>query len=113
MTAQITGEITASFEGREYRLMLGLRGIARLQEEYGKELTPLMEMSEGNSIPDMNVLLRVVDIALMRHHDDVGEDVAEGLLMQDMDLPGKLLAAAFPTVEDAGGNGKGKRRAGR
>lgn len=113
MTAQITGEIIASFEGREYRLMLGLRGIARLQEEYGADLAPLSEMGESDSMPDMNVLLRVVDIALMRHHDDVGEDVAEGLLMQDMNLPGKLLAAAFPTVEDTGGNGKGKRKAGR
>lgn len=113
MTAQITGEITASFGGHEYRLMLGLRGFGQLQGEYGADLSPLMQMGEDGQIPDINVLLRVVDIALMRHHPDVDEDVAEGLLMQDISLPGKLLAGAIPMPEDSGGNGKGKAKAGR
>lgn len=113
MTAQITGEVTATHDGSEYTLLLGLRGIAKLQEEYGADLAPLSKMGDGDSMPDMNVLLRVVDIALSRYHPDAGEDVAEGLLMADMNLPGKLLAAAFPTVGQTGGNGRGKKRPGR
>lgn len=109
MADQITGEVSVRFEGKEYTLMLGPRGIGKLQKEYGRRLEPLMEMGQGDDLPDVNVLLRVVDIGLERHHADATEDVAEGLLMGDWGLPGRLIAGAFPTVEGEVGNGKGKK----
>lgn len=105
--ADFTGEIRASVGETEYRLMLGLRGMAQLQTEYGVDLKPIMSMGDDkDQVPDISVLLRVVDISLERHHPDVDDTVAEALLMQDMTLPGQLIGAAFPSVQQDATVGK-------
>lgn len=115
-----TGELTEIFGNTEYRLVLGLRGIAALQAEFGKNLDPILSMmgqggdaSENKALPDFTVLFRIVALALDRCHkeDAANMDVIEGLLAQDMSLPGRLIAAAFPQA-DAGGDAAGKATAG-
>ncbi|AZV00202.1 hypothetical protein pben1_p45 [Paracoccus phage vB_PbeS_Pben1] len=109
--ADFTGEVIAKVGGQEYRLALGLRGIARLQEEYGANLDPIQGMGQAEGdLPDFSVLLRIVDVALERHHPEVAGDVAEQLLAADMSLPGKLLTAAFPDQKSEGRPGKSKAR---
>lgn len=121
-----TGELTEVLGNTEYRLVLGLRGIATLQTEFGKNLDPIMNMMgqggkageggeavENKALPDFSVLFRIVALSLERcHKDDAANmDVVEGLLGQDMSLPGRLIAAAFPQA-DGGGDTAGKTTAG-
>lgn len=107
---QITGEIAVKHEGREYALMLGLRGISKLQAKYGRDLAVIRDMkAESDQLPDISVFLDIVDIALERHHPDAPADLAESLLLADFSLPGQLVAAAFPTAEPAAAKGRGGR----
>lgn len=109
--ASFTGEVIAKLGDEEYCLALGLRGVAKLQEQYGANLDPIHNLGqEEGELPDFSVLLRIVDVALERHHPDAPGDVAEMLLAADMALPGKLLTAAFPEQKGAGKAGKGKAR---
>ncbi|MDS9468211.1 hypothetical protein RGQ15_11600 [Paracoccus sp. MBLB3053] len=110
----LTGEVIVQHQGVEYRLMLGLRGIAKLQDQYGARLDPIRNMGQGeDEIPDFNVLLNIVDIALERHHPNAGADLSEHLLIEDMALPGKLLKAAFPEAKPAASKPAGDKPSGK
>lgn len=112
----ITGEVAVTHDGQEYRLFLGMRGIGRLQEEFGKDLAPFMGLQEDggdNAIPEMTPLLRVIEVSLTRHHPEADPYLADALLAADLALPGKLIAAAIPGAADeappAGGRAKAAR----
>lgn len=100
--AKMLGEIDVNVGGESYCLRLTMRGIATLQDEYGKNLEPILALKK-NELPHFGICLRVVELALHRHHPDAGPDVADDILTQDMTIFGTLLEAAFPQaeVEDA------------
>jgi len=104
----LTGEISVQHQGQDYLLMLGLRGVAKLQAKYGKNLDVIRTADAGvEELPDLGVYLDIVDIALERYHPDADPAIADQLLAADMSLPGLLLAAAFPSADgDAGKTAK-------
>lgn len=106
--AQITGEITATLGDKTYQLCLGMIGFAQLQQEYGQQLEPITKLDpEREELPDFGVIVRIVEIALQRHHPEANRYVADDLCRQDMSLVYRLLEAAMPAgAEDAGGKGK-------
>jgi|GEM_PF-1279395 len=107
----LTGEIGVQHGGQQYSLMLGLRGIAKLQAKYGKDLAVIRHAdAAAEELPDLGVYLDIVDIALERHHPDATPALGEQMLMADMALPGRLLAAAFPSADvDAAKTAKASR----
>ncbi|RWR31355.1 hypothetical protein D2T31_04980 [Sinirhodobacter populi] len=105
--AEFTGEFSHTVGGKTYRLALGLRGIAVLQQELGKDLAPL-QIEDGDHA-DFNVLLRVVEVALQRHHPDAGPEVAEEILASDLSIWARLVAAAFPDAPEGTDTAKGGR----
>lgn len=111
----ITGEVTAQHGGKEYRLYLGMRGIGRLQEEYGKDLAPLMADPDAakGGVPDMGPLVRVVEVSLLRYHPDADPYLADDLLRTDLSLPGRLIASAIPGAADEAPPAGGRARAAR
>lgn len=114
----LTGEIGATLGNTSYRLILGLRGIAQLQREYGNGLQGIMGSppqeggEEGAALPDFNAYMDVVKVSLQRFHSQAADDldIVEGLLSQDWSLPGRLIAAAFPDAEEKPAAGKRKAR---
>jgi hypothetical protein len=96
--AKMLGEVNVSVGGKEYCLRLTMRGIATLQDEFGQNLDPILSLKEGE-LPHFGICLRVVELALQRHHPEAGADVADDILTQDMTIFGKLLEAAFPQAE--------------
>jgi hypothetical protein len=112
--ASILGELEVTHGGATYRLRLTMRGIATLQDEFGNDIGGILDMSEGG-IPNMNICLRVVELALKRFHPDADADLADDILSDDMSIFGKLIAAAFPSAaevqpDQAGAQGRGKNR---
>ncbi|WP_411839246.1 hypothetical protein [Paracoccus sp. ME4] len=106
--AQITGVVTAVHDGTEYSLILGMSGLARLQEEYGKDMAPIVAMFEEGEMPDFAVLLRVTELALQRHHPEGGRELADDLLTADITVPVRVINAAFEGLQAQGGKaGKG------
>lgn len=119
--AGITGEITASFGGRSYRLRLTMLGLDRLQERYGETLGGLLDGTAGK-YPRVGLLVAIVEQALQRGGDCAGmtaeeiADLADDLATADHDLATRVLAAAFPeaseeagAAEAGGGAGNGDR----
>lgn len=99
--AQITGVVTASHEGLSLRLILGMAGLAKLQDEYGKDLAPLVAMFEDKTMPDFAVLLRVTQIGLERYHPDADPYLADDLLASDITVAVQLINAAFQGLQAA------------
>lgn len=111
--AQITGEITATLAGTTYQLCLGMRGIAKLQQEYGQQLDPITKLDpETEELPDFGVMLRIMELALERHHPDADAWIADDLIRQDAAVVFRLIEAAFPSAEDGDAAEKpaGKKR---
>jgi hypothetical protein len=97
--AKMLGEVDVSVGGKEYCLRLTMRGIATLQDEFGQGLEPILNIKPGE-LPHFGVCLRVVELALKRHHPDATADDADDILTQDMAIFGKVIEAAFPVPED-------------
>jgi hypothetical protein len=94
--SQIMGEInTTTPDGTHYRLWLTMRAVATLQDEFGQDLAPIVNLREGD-LPHFGACLRVVELALKRHHPDAGPDIADDLFSADPTLFGRLIQAAFP-----------------
>lgn len=105
--AAILGELNVTCAGADYCLRLTMRGIAQLQDEYGQGLEPLLGMKDG-VMPHFGICLRLVEIALKKHHPDAGPELADEILTADVGVVGRLIAAAFPDPE---GNAGGKPEA--
>ncbi|WP_111559464.1 hypothetical protein [Paracoccus sediminilitoris] len=99
--AQLTGIIEAKHAGATYRLTLGMSGLARLQEEYGKGLEPLIAMAQEGQAPDFAVLLRVTQVALERFHPDADPYLADDLLAADVGIAVAVMSAAFAGLQAA------------
>lgn len=95
----VTGVVTATHEGQTYRLILGMGGLARLQQEYGVELAPLVAMEDEGRMPDFSVLLRVTQVALERFHPDADPYLADDLLTADVAVAVRILNAAFGAMK--------------
>jgi len=109
--AKMLGEVNVSVGNDRYCLRLTMRGIAALQDEYGQNLDPILNIKEGE-LPHFGVCLRVVELALHRYHPEAGPDVADDILTQDMAIFGQLLEAAFPQAEVQSDGEKKKKAAG-
>lgn len=105
--AKMLGEVNVSAGGKTYCLRLTMRGIATLQDEYGQNLAPILNLQPGE-LPHFGVCLRVIELALQRHHPEAGPEVADDILTQDMGVFGELLEAAFPQAEAQSEAGKNK-----
>lgn len=94
--AKAMGETLVKVAGREYRLRLTMRSLAVLQDEFGVDLLPILEMDKGG-IPDMRFCLRLIELALQKHHgEEATPDLADDILSEDMEILGSVIAAAFP-----------------
>lgn len=94
----------------EYCLRLTMRSLAILQEEYGQ--TSLLQLfgGEKGELPNFGACLRMIELALRKHHPDAGPDVADEIFTGDQTVVGRIIGAAFPDAEvGAGGKGKAAR----
>jgi hypothetical protein len=114
--ADVTGTVRATLGQNEYTLRLTMRGLATLQGEFGADLGGLLsgKVAEG-AIPDFNIMLRVVEIALAKGMPDMTadrvRDVADDLVTDDQTILERIMQAAFPDVAAAAGNVKRPKRA--
>ncbi|MFN3275447.1 MAG: hypothetical protein ACK41U_12305 [Paracoccus sp. (in: a-proteobacteria)] len=99
--AQITGIVTVRHAGKDYSLMLGMSGLAKLQQDYGKDLAPLVAMFEEKVMPDFAVLLRVTQIALERFHPDADDWLADDMLQHDFSVGARVIREAFESLQKA------------
>jgi hypothetical protein len=98
--AHPTGEVDVQHNGKTYTLHLTMRGVAQLQKEFGQNLGPILEVKPGE-MPDFDVLLRVIEIALHKRHRDEEGDLADEILSADMGVFARVIAAAFPQPDAA------------
>lgn len=97
--AMMTGEISARLGDAEYTLLLSMRGVSKLQAEFGDDFLQQLQ-SANDKLPPMDLCLRVVEIALDRHHK--GADIAgiaDDLLTADLGLVRRIFEATFPSDE--------------
>jgi hypothetical protein len=106
------GEVDVEHGGKTYTLRLTMRGVAALQDEFGQNLDPILSLKSGQ-LPHFGVCLRVVELALQKHHPDATKDLADDILSDDMGVFARVIAAAFPQPDAAasGGAEPGKRTA--
>jgi hypothetical protein len=100
--AKAVGEVIAKVGGQEYCLRLTMRSLATLQDEYGQALAPITAVKPGE-IPQFGVCLRMIELALKKHHPEADASVADDIFTDDMEIIGRLLAATFPDIEDKSG----------
>jgi len=115
--ADITGTLRATLGGAEYTLRLTMRGIAMLQSEFGPDLGGLLSGKfQDGAIPDFNIVLRVVEVALAKGMPDLTADrlreIADDLVTSDQTIVARIMQAAFPdAAKDAPGNAARPSRA--
>jgi len=109
--AKVLGEMDVEVDGETYTLRLGFRELGKLQDEFGQDLAPFMSAHESGTLPSFTAIVRLVEVALARHHPEAGPDVADAILQQDMSVFGRLMAVAFPDPEAAAPAAKKKRAA--
>lgn len=97
------GEIDVDHNGKVYSLRLTMRGLASLQDEFGHNLDPILSLKPGQ-LPHFGVCLRVVELALQKHHPDATKDLADDILSDDMGVFARVIAAAFPQPEATAAN---------
>lgn len=104
--AKAIGEVIISAGGKEYTLRLTMRSLAILQDEFGQDLAPIIGLKPGQ-MPHFGICLRMVELALQKHHADVASPVlADDILTGDMAVVGRLIEAAFPDASAGDQTGK-------
>ena len=89
------GELTVKHEGKEYRLCLTNMAIGTLQDEYGNNLE-ILNINSAKA-PNMGVLVRVIQVALMRHHkEEATVELSDDLLGHDRSAFADLIKVSFP-----------------
>lgn len=106
----ITGEQEITVGEETYCLVLGMRGLAKFQAEFGG--VGVFKVEDGQ-LPNLMAYVRVVELALARHHPDAAEEVVDAILAQDFTVVGRLINAAMPkaSTTNAGGNAAKKPKA--
>jgi hypothetical protein len=110
--ADITGALSVEHNGARYSLRLTMRGIAKLQEEFGRDIAGLLS-GDVATVPDFGAILRVVEIALAKGNPSMADDKIKDLAddIATVDLVGRIVQAAFPDAEERSGNVKRARKA--
>jgi hypothetical protein len=96
--ASIVGEVAVKADGKTWTQRLSLRGLATLQDEYGTDLQQIIGIEAG-AIPHFGAILRVIELALKKHHPEATPDDAEAILTADLSVFGRVIEAAFPAAE--------------
>lgn len=91
--AALTGELIERFDGRDIRLRLTMRSLATLQDEHGGAA---IEGIIGGAAPSLSACIRLVELALQKHHADEAYDLADELFTADPEIVVRLVNAAFP-----------------
>ena len=108
------GSFTVSAGGENYRLWLGMSGLADLQARHGQDVLAKLDPPEGAPktwVPDLAIVVDVVAISLDRFHPDADRYTIDDIMAENADLVGRLLTAAFPDQKPASGNAKRPKRA--
>ncbi|ABN75749.1 hypothetical protein Rsph17029_0636 [Rhodobacter sphaeroides ATCC 17029] len=95
--------------GRAVTLHLGMRGLGKLQDEFGQQLEPILGAFEEQRLPHFGAIVRVVEVALERHHPEAGSDLADDIVAEHPQVFAQLLEAAFPDQSSTPA-GSGKKR---
>lgn len=95
--AAVTGEVLVKFDGREYCLRLTMRGLSVLQTEFGNDV---LEKLDSGTLPDISVLLRLVELALGKESERYEGDLADELLSADVSIVGRIVQAALPSARE-------------
>lgn len=101
--ADVTGALREDFGGKTYEFKLTARVIAKLQAVHGNNVAGLLDGTAG-AIPNFGAVLDLVALSLQmgsKLSDDEAEEIADAMLMQDTEIVGRIIRAAFPDVEDA------------
>jgi hypothetical protein len=109
--ADVTGTVRVTHDGAEYTLRLTMRGFAKLQAEFGRDLGGLLTKQQTETIPDYNTVLRIVEVALETGMPKLEPDrvvaIADELVTADQSLFGRVFEGAFPeAAAAASGNAK-------
>ena len=109
--AQVVGDIDVTLDGVTYTLHMGMRELARLQDDFGQDLAPYFMPVAAGGLPKFGAYLRMVEVSLDRWHGGVPDTVAEDILAARPGIVAELLAAAFPSAKLPAGAKPGKRPA--
>lgn len=105
--AEATGTHYHEHAGTRYAFRLTMRGMAELQQEFGRDIAGILTNTVGG-IPDFAALLRIVEVALAKGTPSLSAEqvkaVAEDVATPD--LLGAIVKAAFPDQEGDAGNGQ-------
>lgn len=94
--AKVIGDLPIKVGEEQFTLHLGFRSIATLQDEFGRDLKPIMEAFEDGELPDFRAIVRIVEVSLTRYHPDAGPDVADAIMAENPTVFVDLISAAFP-----------------
>lgn len=111
--AKVVGDLSVKAGGKDYVLHLGFRALGTLQDELGRDLAPIMSAFEEGGLPNFGVLVRVIEVALVRYHPGVGPEVADAVLAENPTCFADLLVTAFPDAAAEAGTEGAPARAGK
>lgn len=115
--SSVAGVTTVKVDDKEYRLWLGMSGLAALQEKRGQDVLQQLNPPKGasdNWLPDFGIVRDIMLEALRRYHaDEANEFLVDDIMVQNPKAFEYLTAGTFPdeSAESGGsgsvGNGKG------
>lgn len=112
------GTLCVTLGGDEYTLFLGMSVIADLQDKHGQDVLEKLQPPAGagpNWVPDLGLVVDVVQGALQRHHSDTADRwLVDDILAEHAEVLGELMGAAFPAPQaeaEPGNAGKPKKAA--
>lgn len=99
--AKVVGDLPVPVGDKTYILHLGFRAIAQLQDEFGRDLGPIIGAFESGKLPDFRAIVRLIEVSLERYHPGATSEIADEILAENPKIFAELLSTAFPAPEQA------------
>jgi hypothetical protein len=109
MIGNVTGAVTLTANGKEYRLWLGMSVLAELQERFGADFEGFLSgIEKGVALPNLKMMHALFSGALDRYHPgEADRYLVDDIIAQNVDALGKLMSGSTPEPDAKAG----KRRA--
>lgn len=112
MANSFKGEVSLTYQGKEYTMALDFNAMCDFEEKTGKNALHTLEGFEskdgaGVSATDMRVLMWA---GLKQFHEDMTLPMAGKIMSENIDAVSRAAAAASPEVGDSGNGKPGRKR---
>lgn len=106
MANKIKGQISFTYEGKDYTVVHDMNAIAEIEEHANTSWQLIMGRFE-NGLQRIADLRRVLYFGLLPNHPEVTLEMAGDMLLAEEDIVGRLFEAAYPQPEPAKENASG------